>query len=336
MKILCRGFLQFLFVMWAFPAACAVAEEPDVEDLNVSLPGDGALAASEIRSVLWVGAHPDDEGYAAPLLAELCVRGGAACHFLVVTDGGKGNCKLPGGGCGFADGGGAPPGSMGALRLRELATSAALFGGVAHPLALEDTPSATVAGALVAWNQQLSRSTDPTSTEQIVSAVAQAITTTRADVVVTIDPRHGVYCHPDHRAAGVLAVAGAERAGLDLARVWLYTSAEPYLGTSGAPVVRAWVPADPSLASYDAAAAATWSARPAVMAAHASQYPAQSVQLVAAFPASAQRQAFVTAAAARATSGAVRTAYDQVCASQVQWNGRGVCPRADGSVGPCW
>lgn len=47
--------------------------------------------------LLWVGAHPDDEVYAAPLIADLCLDEGYACTLAVVTRGESGSCGLPDG-----------------------------------------------------------------------------------------------------------------------------------------------------------------------------------------------------------------------------------------------
>jgi len=286
--------------------------------------------------VLWIGAHPDDEGYVGPLLEDLCVDRGADCGFVVITDGGKGNCRLDAATCGFKDAGGAPPGSLGALRLTEMQRSAAHFHGGTALLALEDTPSSTVLGAAQRWNQRLTGVANDTSVDRITEVLASVIRTAQPDLILTFDPRHGVYCHPDHRAAGALAIRAAVAAGIDLHRVLMVETTEPYLDAAGLPTVRPWVPADPSVAIYDSAAAGTWDGRLAVVAAHASQYAPSTVAALALFPAAAQRVALLAAADA-AAGGAVAPDYAAICASEdAHWNGRGVCARADGSTGPCW
>src|SRR5687767_6067917 len=45
--------------------------------------------------ILFIGAHPDDEVVAAPLLGATCAEGGATCSFLVLTKGEGGTCGLP-------------------------------------------------------------------------------------------------------------------------------------------------------------------------------------------------------------------------------------------------
>ena len=58
----------------------------------------GRVASSTPASVLWIGAHPDDESLIAPLLAKWCREGGARCGIVVLTRGESGPC-LRAGGC---------------------------------------------------------------------------------------------------------------------------------------------------------------------------------------------------------------------------------------------
>jgi LmbE family N-acetylglucosaminyl deacetylase len=330
MSFSCRAFPLLALLV----AACVESSDTEVLD---SPPAEAVapLAAATVRNVLWIGAHPDDEAYVAPLMSDYCQRRGATCHFLVLTDGGKGNCLLGAGACGTPDRGGAPPGSVGAFRLGELSAAMSAFGGHAIPLKLEDTASATVRGDLENWNQSISQIPNDTSLELLTQRVAQAITATTPDVIITFDPRHGVYCHPDHRAAGTIAVLAAERLGFDLGRVLMLESTELYLNASGSVAARAWVPGDPSLLPYDSNAAGTWPARAAMMAHYRSQFSPATVQLVAGVPAAARLLPFLSVTQARAASSTTRAAYDQICASQAWWDGRGTCPNATG-VGPCW
>jgi LmbE family N-acetylglucosaminyl deacetylase len=326
-----RSVRRHLWLLPALVGACVAESGIELETTGGTMP---ALAAAP--RVLWIGAHPDDEGYVGPLLEDLCVDRGAACGFVVITDGGKGNCRLDAATCGVNDAGGAPPGSLGALRLIEMQRSAAHFFGGTALLALEDTPSATVVGAAQNWNQRLTGVPNDTSIDRITEVLASVIRTAQPDLILTFDPRHGVYCHPDHRAAGALAVRAAIAAGVDLRRVLMVETTEPYLDTTGQPTARPWVPADPAVVVYDSAAAGTWDGRVAVAAAHASQYAPSVVAALAAFPAPAQRVALL-AAADVAAGAAVAPAYAAICASEdAHWSGRGVCARADGSTGPCW
>lgn len=312
----------------------ACVADSDGEEFD-RLAGSTELSLAAAPRVLWIGAHPDDEGYVGPLLEDLCNRRGAACGFVVLTDGGKGNCLLGAATCGFRDAGGAPPGSLGALRLTEMQRSAQYFHGGTALLALEDSPADTVLGTAQRWNQRVTGVAGDTSIDGITALLAQLITTAQPDLILTFDPRHGVYCHPDHRAAGALAVRAATAAGVDLRRVWMVETTEPYLGATG-PVARPWVPTDPALLAYDSTAAGTWSGRVAVLAAHASQYAPATVAAVAAFPPEATRLSLLAAADAPGPSD-IAAAYNAICAGEdAHWSGRGVCPRADGTTGPCW
>ena len=48
-----------------------------------------------------------------------------------------------------------------------------------------------------------------------------AIGDSGADVIYTLDPRHGSYCHPSHRAVGALVVQAVVELGIPLERVHL-------------------------------------------------------------------------------------------------------------------
>jgi len=51
------------------------------------------LPLRNARSIVWVGAHPDDEVVVAPILAPLCRDGSARCTFIVLTHGGSGDVR---------------------------------------------------------------------------------------------------------------------------------------------------------------------------------------------------------------------------------------------------
>lgn len=148
-------------------------------------------------SVLWVGAHPDDEVLAAPLLARLCLDEGLRCSFLVLTRGEKGPCLLPGG---------CRP-DLAAVRSAEMANAARLFGANLILWSLPDAGSGQD-GSAGAWDAASG------SHEALLISLRRVLSRTRPDVVLTFDPRHGSTCHPDHRAAGSLvleALAGVEK-----------------------------------------------------------------------------------------------------------------------------
>lgn len=285
------------------------------------------------QNLLWIGAHPDDETFAMPLMADLCLRHGARCHFLVLTDGGKGNCQLAPERCGYQDAGGAPPGSLGEQRLAEHAAVAAAVGATVRAPALEDSSSTTIAGALARWEAQLGGTT-PQTLERARQEVRAAIAASSADVILTFDPRHGIYCHPDHRAASLLAILAATDAGFDPDRVLMLENTSPYLSTTGEITMRAWVPEDPALLTYDAHAAGTWRAITDTLSLYPSQFRPDQVQLLAQMQVAARKASFLPLSAALVDGQFAPSAYDRLCTDP--WNGRGTCPRADGSLGPCW
>lgn len=285
------------------------------------------------QNVLWIGAHPDDETFAMPLLADLCLRGGVRCHFLVLTDGGKGNCQLSADRCGYQDAGGAPPGSLGEQRLAEHAAVAQAIAATVRAPALEDSSSNTLAGVLTRWEAQLG-GTDPQALTRARQEVLAAITASNADAILTFDPRHGMYCHPDHRAASLLAILAAMQSGFDLSRVLMLENTSPYLSLSGELTMRAWVPEDPALLTYDAHAADTWSAMAGALSLYPTQFRPEQVQALASMQVTARKASFLPLSAALVDGRFPPSAYDALCTDP--WNGRGTCPRADGSLGPCW
>lgn len=324
-----------LCLLTAASVACADTAPDEVSDSPTPLVEQ--LAAAAPLHILWLGAHPDDETFATPLMADLCLRQGASCHFAVITDGGAGNCLLSPAECGFQDTGGAPAGSLGALRLREQAAVAAAFGGTVHATALQDSGANTVLGTLQRWNQQVTGVPGDQRIEQITQVVQNLITSSQADVILTFDPRHGMYCHPDHRAAAYLAITAAARLGFDLSRVLMLESTSPYLDLTGQLTMRPWVPADPEVLRYDALAAGTRGAMTGTLSLYRSQFSAEAVAALGALSAASWQLPFLPVSAALGPGGTFEpSAYDQICASQETWNGRGTCPRADGSTGPCW
>ncbi|HEV3074305.1 MAG TPA: PIG-L family deacetylase, partial [Thermoanaerobaculia bacterium] len=78
-------------------AALALAASAIAAPGDSAAPGGDALAVIPPGTVLWVGAHPDDEVLLAPLLGELCGAGKHRCALVVATRGENGACRLPGG-----------------------------------------------------------------------------------------------------------------------------------------------------------------------------------------------------------------------------------------------
>jgi LmbE family N-acetylglucosaminyl deacetylase len=315
-----------------------VSQEQDAAIQSDSRTSDATIVAPAlasrfpIRSILWVGAHPDDEGYASPLFYDLCKQRGTACTFLVVTDGGKGNCVLGAGACGVTDNGGAPAGSGGAFRIKEMQNSAAFFGANLLTLKLEDTGSDTVGGVAENWNIAIGGASN--SIDAIVANIAAAIRQSQADIIVTFDPRHGVYCQPDHRAAGALTLMAATAVNFDPNRLLMVETTEFFADLNGMVNARAWVPQDTALLAYDSNTAGTWSAHAAVLNIHKSQYTSDAVAILDQVATTAKLVPLLPVANAMSN---LQTSYAKICASQdARWDGHGVCPKADGTTGPCF
>lgn len=136
------------------------------------------------RSLLWVGAHPDDEVIAAPLLGRLCVEEGLTCTFLVMTKGEAGQCRLANG---------CHP-DLGSVRIEEMGRSARLFGAQHIQWTLAD------GAGLGGW----ANASGGLST--LLSQISSFVQEVDPDIVLTFDPRHGSTCHPDHRGAGDLVL----------------------------------------------------------------------------------------------------------------------------------
>lgn len=236
--------------------------------------GGSGGAGGATETVVWVGAHPDDELYAAPWLAELCLEQETQCKLLVLTRGEAGNCKLPGG-C-LPD--------LASVRESELAAAAALLGATLVHWDLGDATSPSVQGVADQWSGLAGGS------DALVDQVAAELA--GADRVVTFDPRHGDSCHPDHRVAGALAVTAAVEAGVSPDRVHLVTS----MG-----IVQPAVAADPALWFYDASATLTATGEPAwatlidVLQVYSSQFTPDEVAQVATVDTTLQRTWLVDA-----------------------------------------
>src|SRR5690348_4278321 len=98
-------------------AALSVGAGQGVEPRGDGHDLERAIEAEDAR-ILWVGAHPDDETLAGPVLARACIALHRPCLLFVLTRGEGGRCP-------FATG--CHP-SLGAVRARELATVARAYG----------------------------------------------------------------------------------------------------------------------------------------------------------------------------------------------------------------
>lgn len=232
----------------------------------------GGAGGGTAERVVWVGAHPDDELYAAPWLGWLCVEKNASCKLLVMTRGEAGKCKL---------GGGCVP-DLPTVRDKELEASAKLFDAELVHWDLGDGAGAHSEDVVANWSSKRG------SVDALVDAIAAQISD--ADRVITFDPRHGSSCHADHRATGALVIAATERLGLPRAKVSLV---EVALAQEPA------VPQDSAVWSFDALQLLPSTDKPAwsyligVLQAHTSQYTPAEVAAVDALPDDKKRMLFL-------------------------------------------
>lgn len=173
-------------------------------------PGD--LANSSLMSknkLVWFGAHPDDEIYAAPLINAFCRTAGKSCVLVTVTKGEAGQCVKPGG---------CNP-NLATVRSSELVASANYMGVTqARQYTLVDGSAATVSGVMTNWAAQAGNMTN------LTNFIKTEINNFGADAILTMDPRHGTSCHADHRATAELIKNGAQAAGFSLSSIYMVES----------------------------------------------------------------------------------------------------------------
>lgn len=153
------------------------------------------------KSVLFVGAHPDDEWGVSPLLAQACVDERARCHFVVTSDANSIGCLLsqpP-----------ADPQECSRVRRGEMQRSARLFDAEAEFYGWSDL--------FYAFNNSgLKRTIDEWAKEvggrrALVARLERTLRERRPQIVFTLDPRHGSTCHPAHRATALLLIEAIGR-----------------------------------------------------------------------------------------------------------------------------
>ncbi len=219
-----------------------------------------------VRSVLWIGAHPDDEVLAAPALAKLCRLERLACHFLVLTRGEAGICLRPEG---------CLP-TLAAVRTAEMQQSAALFGAGLTQWSLPD------GGGLTGWDAASG------GHSALLTRLADFLRTAAPDLVLTFDPRHGATCHGDHRAAAevvleALSTLASPPVAYLLETRATVTATPPQVRYSAAASARAGAfgyPATPDREDV----AGTWSYSAAAARLHRSQFSAATLRGLGGLP----------------------------------------------------
>jgi LmbE family N-acetylglucosaminyl deacetylase len=151
------------------------------------------------QRVLWVGAHPDDEGYyAAPVLGHLCRDLQGTCTLLVVTDGSTGSCRVPAG---------CPP-DLGTFRRAEMVRAAAVYNARLEQLTWPPGPYPSETQVdLTRW------STAAGGTDRLLATIRGVIDRVDPEVLLTFDPRHGGSCHAEHRVVAALTLEALRLSG---------------------------------------------------------------------------------------------------------------------------
>lgn len=288
-------------------AACDEAAAPSAAPMDASLADALPVRADvdrppEAQSVdlLWIGAHPDDEIYLAPLFAELCIEAKKRCRLLVLTRGEKGKCKRPE----------ACTTDLATVRDGEMARSAALLTADLRQWDLGDGAGADPNAVLAAWAAKAG------SAPALVAKMRAEIEAAAPSELYTFDPRHGSSCHPDHRAAAMLALvaledlAATKRPAVAFAETTVAVDADA--GHAG---YVAAVPEDGAIVRVDATkvlaatGAPAWSTLVDVLRTHASQYTDAEIGAVARAPADQQATFFLRVE----TADAGDTRYETLC-----------------------
>jgi LmbE family N-acetylglucosaminyl deacetylase len=219
--------------------------------------------------ILFVGAHPDDEVVAAPLLGAMCSEGSATCSFLVLTRGEGGTCGLP-----------VCSPDLGSVREKEMLASAAIFGGTVTQWTLPDVLTEVAS----AWSPR----------EAVIERIADAIRIEQPKVVITFEPAHGTTCHPAHREIGRLVIDAIARLGPSAPLLYLLET----VASLDATAYRFAPGASPGMV-FDASP--YWRFIVDAATAHQSQFSAEQLSALRSTPVVEQKVWLARAATARTT-----------------------------------
>jgi LmbE family N-acetylglucosaminyl deacetylase len=237
------------------------------------LEAAGVACGAGPTSVVWVGAHPDDEALLAPLLGELCHAPDVRCSLLVATRGEGGSCGL--------DGGCSP--DLASVRAEEMRQSATVLDAELTQWTLPNggPRPGTPEGVIAYWSELRG------GQDALVGEIAAELERLDPDVLLSFDPRHGDTCHEEHRALASLVLAAVDTLAAPPAAFFF-------------PAVEKWEEAtwggyravcdDPAILVYDATRVVpelgeqSWQYLLEVMLAHASQFDLSYVGLASEAP----------------------------------------------------
>ena len=218
------------------------------------------------QRILWIGAHPDDEAYVAPLLGASCVDENDRCSLLVMTRG---------------EGGGDP-----VIRSMEMQRAADLFRAHLDLWNLSDIGADVDA----IWSAEAG------SHAALIDRIDAEIAQQNPAVIYTFDPNHGSSCHPAHRAVGALVIEAVDRLGSAAPRLLFVETTVDFL-----PHDFVFHSATADAMSIDAAT--TWHYLVKDVATHASQFSAEQIEALQNTPAEQRRVYLATVPAQKYSCG---------------------------------
>jgi len=159
--------------------------------IDDSMTFDEALDAG--ASILWLGAHPDDETVPGAILARACAGLGNPCTLVVFTRGDGGTCFIQS----------CPP-DLGTFRAAEMEEAARRYGAALELYEFTNYPGSTTPVDVVraTWESE----GDP------LGVAVEAIRRLRPNILLSFDPSRGFTDHTEHELAGILTEEAAAHA----------------------------------------------------------------------------------------------------------------------------
>lgn len=216
--------------------------------------------------ILWIGAHPDDEAYVAPLLGTSCVEGTGRCSLLVMTRG---------------EGGGDP-----VVRTAEMGRAADLLRAHLDLWTLSDVGI----DVDTIWSAQSG------GHEELLAHIESIINSEKPTVIYTFDPNHGSTCHPAHREVGALVIEAVGRLASAAPRLLLVETTVDFL-----PDDFVFHSASPDAIAVDSTL--SWCYLVDDVATHASQFTLEQIEALRRTPAEQRRVFLATVPAQKYSCG---------------------------------
>lgn len=207
------------------------------------------------ETILWIGAHPDDEAFVAPLLGRSCVEQHERCALLVMTRGESGGDVL--------------------VRSLEMQRAADFLGSRLTLWSFSD----------VGTDVDATWSAEAGGHDALINRIQSIIAAETPTVIYTFDPNHGSTCHAAHRAIGALVIEAVARLALTSPRLMFVETMVDFL-----PNDFVFYSATADAIVVDAAD--RWSYLVGDVALHASQFTPQQIEALRNTPGE-QRRVFL-------------------------------------------